>query len=280
MKRDERGEEPEAGGRPAFEALADAELVEILASAGLDVPEGLAREVVRRRDRMVLPLSRLLLDTDAWEADERGFWAAVHALYLLAAIGTPAVAGPLVELLRLDPGWEFLFDAMPTALGRAGRAALEPLEVYLRDASAPAPLRGGVAVSALVRIGHDDPELRPRVSAALAEVLRTAEPETASYAAARSACVDDPVVRQAIDAAFERAGIDGRILSREQVSSIRAECDPWRSPRAERDPLHHFTPRNLAYLKSLLELDEPASSTGRAPDRSRRPKRKRGKNRR
>lgn len=271
MQRSETEAKGEVGA--AFEAMSDAELAGVVARAGLGVPEGLARKVVRRGGRMVEPLARLLLDTEAWEADA-GFWAAVHALYLLAAIGAPAAVGPLMELLRLDPGWEFVPDAMPVALGRAGRAALEPLEGYLRDAAAPASLRGGVAVSALVRLGRDAPDLRPRIAAALAALIEAADPATASYAVARAACVDDDAVRRAIDAAFERGAVDARIVSSEHVASLRTECDPWRSPRTERDPLHHFTPRNLAYLGSLLEPDEPDAD--RAAAQSRRPKKKRG----
>lgn len=255
---------------PSLASIDDAELVGALRRVGLDVPEELAREILRRGPAVVPLLSEILLDREAWER-ELGSWAAVHAFYLLGGIGARGGEGAIeavMRLIRLDLGWRSVVDDSPAVLASFGPAAIEPLAELLADRTVRGTLRGPIAVSALVQIGHDHPSERPRIVPLLLEALAGSDPVTVGYAVSRMAAVDDPQVLEAIDAVFAAGAVSLEIIIRENVHSVRAESPPWRSPRAARDPMLHFTQRNLAYLKSFSPEPEPERGPATRPDHS------------
>ncbi|KAF0125695.1 MAG: ST7 protein [Elusimicrobia bacterium] len=112
-----------------FEKLTDAELV-ALAFTGDQLPKAWAGEVVARGGRLVPALSSILLDECNWHRGDAGWWAVVHATYLLGAIGGEQAVPILIHVMRLAEEWdnEWISHEIPSIFGRLGPKALP----YLR----------------------------------------------------------------------------------------------------------------------------------------------------
>jgi hypothetical protein len=257
--------EPAEKVQIAFTDQSASELLAALVTAGLDVPEGLARALVLCGEEVIEPLCQIMLDRSRWDGEqgEASFWAAIHALHIVGAIGSPRAAGALVELLRRDPGWNFLVEVGPTALGATGPEGIDLIDAYFNDPSGRALLRGTVASGALVRIGHDHPEVRPRVAALLVNALDGSDnPVFNAHLASRAAAVDTVEVQEAIDRAFARGLVSLEIVTEDDLRRVRRERQPWSDPRSLRDLLVHFSPRNLSYLGWISEeLSSPPEAS-------------------
>jgi hypothetical protein len=66
-----------------------------------------------------------------------------------------------------------------------------------------------------VYIGHHHPELRPRISSFLVEMLAREDEdlEPTTFLALEAVCVDDMVVRAAIHSALERDAVDDSLFA-------------------------------------------------------------------
>jgi len=246
-----------SSNEPRDFAAADPDsLVRTLAAVGLDVPSGLVAAILDRGDKMVEPLGRLLLNASCW--DTRGardplVWGPVHALHLLGGLGTVRVISPVLALLRADPGSSLLTDAVPAILSRFGGAAVEALIALIRDKSVEVVLRACTATEALLGIGQNKPEFRPRI---VREILHWLDsPDTSanfkSWIALTAASVDDARIEKAIRTCFENGRILTEIIDYGVVRDIRANRfagSPWAGLVARHDPLAHFDVENLAAL--------------------------------
>jgi hypothetical protein len=118
--------------------LTDAQLVELLRTHEDRLPRATAEEFVRRGDWMVGPLTEICRDERAWRQDGPAFWAPVHASFLLGAVGGSTALRGLTAALRWsarnDIDW--VWDALPSMLGRLGRAAVPALRAVAFDAAA------------------------------------------------------------------------------------------------------------------------------------------------
>ena len=229
---------------PLPEDLAEAtdeELVELLVShVGVRLPEGLPEEIVVHGERMVELLCEILLRRDLWELGEGalGMWAPVHALYLLGLIGSPKAAPALIELLRSDKDAEDIYTAGATVLGRMGPEALELIEGYIGDRETDPVRRGAIAGGALVYIGHQHPELRPRIASFLVEMLEREDEdlEFSTFLADEAACVDDLEIQAALHAAIERGAVDDFIIDLDELRErVSGTDERWRGRPSELD---------------------------------------------
>ena len=82
-----------------WHSTSTSELLEILKTSGLDVPEGLPEELVRRSEETLHPLCDILLGRgfDDSEDGDGDTWAPIHALHLLGAIGNPEAVPAILE---------------------------------------------------------------------------------------------------------------------------------------------------------------------------------------
>jgi hypothetical protein len=136
--------------------FADRELLDLLGTEEDRILRPIVDEFVARGERMVGPLTRICRDEMSWRSEAA--WAAIHASFILGAIGTekalPGLLAALGWASRL--GVDCACDALPAIFGGIGRAATAPLKVRLLDRTAPAVERA-LALDALAAVAARTP---------------------------------------------------------------------------------------------------------------------------
>jgi hypothetical protein len=151
--------------------MTDNELLSLLRTEGDRLTRERADEIVARGEAIGPKLAAILDDPAAWEAEGDAAWAPVHAAYLLGAIGGPAALPPLFRALQraFDKDASWIYDTMPSLLGRQGPVALEPLFEVLSDARQTHPTRS-IASEALEILAIREPALREGILDRLAGI--------------------------------------------------------------------------------------------------------------
>lgn len=163
------------GHRPVrYHSVPDLDLVELLFTAGDELPREVVDEFLRRGTRVLPLLHDIVADKGLWMAPLPEWWAAVHATYILGATENPEVLRSLLTALR----WADAFDCdwvtedLPSMLGRLGTAGWQPLLSIVNDETA-GPGARSIALASLAAISLDAPFLREealaRASALLAD---------------------------------------------------------------------------------------------------------------
>jgi len=131
--------EPTPVAATAITSFTDERLLDLLLSAGDALPREAVEEFIRRRDRMIEPLSAICRDPRAWnELEEPLSWRPLHATFILGAIGGPAAVPGLIAALRHSAvaDHDRVAEMIPSILGSSGPAALPPLLALARDRAA------------------------------------------------------------------------------------------------------------------------------------------------
>lgn len=162
-----------AGEATRFRSLSDSDLIELLYTAGDQLPREAVEELLSRGSRVLPALSEIASEKSSWTQPLPEWWAAVHATYTLGAMETPAALIPLLTALR----WADAFDCdwvtedLPSILGRLGVPAFEPLGAVVRDPSAGAGARS-VALASLAATTFSAAFLKDRVVEQAANLLK------------------------------------------------------------------------------------------------------------
>lgn len=147
--------------RRRFQSLSDRQLLELLYTAGDELPREAVDECLRRGSRLLPLLRDVVADKASWSRPLPEWWATVHATYILGALEDPAALTPLLTALRwadaFDSDW--VTDDLPSILGRLGAPAYEPLAAVLRDATAGWGARS-IALSGMAAVTLSAPYLR------------------------------------------------------------------------------------------------------------------------
>lgn len=161
-------------------------------------------------------LIRLATDLALRNQDSDGpeVWAPVHAWHALGRLGPSAAAAaePLTAVLAQGGGEDdWIYEALPKALGSLGPAALEPLARLLHDPSGEHWARVS-STTALSKLGQDFPECRAACIAALSAELEKTELDR-TQSDVNGSAVSALVRLQAVEAApaLERAFGEGII---------------------------------------------------------------------
>lgn len=158
-----------------FQSLADADLIDLLYSAGDELPRDVVDELLRRGPRVIPLLHEIVADKSTWTQPLPHWWAAVHATYVLGAMESAETLIPLLTALR----WADAFDCdwvtedLPSILGKLGGAVRQPLLAILTDETA-GPGARSIALSSLAAASLTAPFLRSEVLERAAEILRDA----------------------------------------------------------------------------------------------------------
>src|SRR5512133_1024555 len=121
-----------------FHALSDRQLLELLHTAGDQLPREAFDECLRRGGRLLPYLRDIVADKTSWTNPLPEWWAAVHATYVLGAMEDPATLGALLAALRWSDAFDcdWVTEDLPSMLGKLGPVAFEPLAAVLRDVTA------------------------------------------------------------------------------------------------------------------------------------------------
>ncbi len=266
---------------PDFGSLPDQVLAECWETVGLDVPEALVQETLKRGSRMVPLLGPLIAEPDAWESwtdetDPAG-WAPIHALMLLAVIGGPEIIPYATAFLREGFGEDWLTEVGHELVRSLGPAAIEPVAEVIEDWEADQWGRWE-AVDGLRLMGLEREDCRPAVVARLRGAL-----ESLLALPRKHFGEEDAMVLSALGHALaELHDEDSRRLIREAFRKERWDLDCSSQEDVEKDflipfeeslrknrrpPLEHFSPEELARLKEV----EKGWKKERAEARLRRP---------
>jgi HEAT repeat protein len=244
------------------------ELVDILATDGLELEYDVAEAIVRHGEAAVPLLAELLLDEAYLDREWHGAegWGPVHALYCLAELASPLAVPALMRLIGRVPESDFLTEGWIVAVGCVGEAAVEPVLAFIRDAEGDPVLRGATATRGLLEIGERWPELRQQIVDELAETIEdpSVDNHLRTWMMQSAAGVDDDALQAAIDQAFERRRVDTAVFDHValvRMREMRGPNVPWAGGGAGREPLEHFERENLESLRTIIEV-LPESGAG------------------
>jgi hypothetical protein len=118
-----------------FRTLGDAELIELLHTAGDNLPREVIDEFMERGHRMIPFLFVIVSDKTGWTRPLPEWWAVVHASYILGAYETAEAMPGLLAALRWSDAFdcEWVTEDLPGMFGRLGKAAYGPLLAVVRD---------------------------------------------------------------------------------------------------------------------------------------------------
>ncbi len=108
------------------------------------------------------------------EEEELEFWAPIHAIRALGQLHAEAAIEPLIQLLTVQAGDEWMQEELRFVFGLIGPAAIPALAAYLADTSHELYPRG-YAAHGLEEIGNWHPESRSEAIAALSKQLEAFE---------------------------------------------------------------------------------------------------------
>lgn len=255
LRQSDRGGEPEEGG---FAVRSTDALIEALATCGLRVPQGLAEELVRRSDATngLVDLVRLAKYWSPRGPGER--WTPIHALHLLSARGTGAGLAAAEEVLRYQPDdlGDWLPEVVPSLLFAYGMDARPVLQRLLQDPSLDTLARLAAA-EALAALARFHPRILPEVKELFFRVAREDEDVAlVTFLANELAEFRDPRLRGELKALLASRRTDPSILDWETLEQIYSGELPPRWGRTLEDPMHHFNPENLRWLRKLHDRRE------------------------
>lgn len=157
---------------PHYQFLDDDELIDLLLSEEDRLSREAAQEIVRRGDRMLPGLTRIISDYASWTNELPAWWAVVHASYLLGVIGSAGTVLPLLKALRystvLDCDW--VFEDLPSIFGRIGRPAVGGLRMIVMDVTSDWLTRT-IALESLAAITITEPDMEQDVFRFIGELF-------------------------------------------------------------------------------------------------------------
>ena len=120
--------------RQVYETLTDADLLRLLETEEDRLPRAAMDESVRRAERMVELLTVICRDETAWRREKSG-WQAIHATFILGAIGGErALPGLLSALVFADAhNVDWVCEALPGIVGSVGPVAVPDLKRIAAD---------------------------------------------------------------------------------------------------------------------------------------------------
>lgn len=250
-----------------FASMSEVELAASWTVVGLDVPQPLVEETLKRGSRMVPYLGPLIAGEDAWdtwtdEADPAG-WAPIHALMLLTAIGGPEVVPYAAAFLREGFGEDWLTEQGHELVRALGPSAVEPVAEVIEDLEADVWGRWE-AVDGLRLLCLEQTACREAVAARLRGVAerllalprkRFSDDDAMVLSGLGHALAElhDEASRPLIREAFRKGRWDEDYSSQEDVEKDFGIPFEESLRRNRSDPLKHFSPEELARLKEVEE---------------------------
>ena len=250
------------------------ELINEFVSSELRVPVPLAKEICNRSDS--IPYLACILEEAIYRelGGPGDAWSPIHALHLLGCIKTPEALHLLIAVLR-NRGEElgdWLTEDIPSILANFGTSAVEPLTELVLDESLYAFVRGAVA-SALGVIAHNHSECREPVIKLFRQIVRDANvrgAEEADYTFITLLIDDlaqfkDRETFKEIEQAFANERIKEFIINFEDVKRIYQTPDedmPYHYHH-EKDPMDHFSQKNIDYLYKMHYDTEKKEGTAK-----------------
>jgi HEAT repeat protein len=156
-----------------YSSLSDADLVELLFTEADRLPRSAVDEFIRRGEKIVPDLGEIISFDGNWKARSPEWWAVIHAVYILGAIGTEAVIPYLVKSITLAEKYEvdWVWDELPSIFGKIGPAALDSLQKIAGNKSKKVMVRE-TALNSMASVTIKYPAAADRVFDFLIRIVR------------------------------------------------------------------------------------------------------------
>jgi len=281
-------------GTPSQRYLEDEDLRQLV-ECGNTVPEDLWRRILERGREVTPLLNELMFDTARlmWDGREDGphpswGYAPCHAAFIAAEIGEPSSVEPLLMAADGDTDNDWLSAGMCRFPACFPPECSDVFLSFVLHGLSGWPHRASCADGVVWSAGLH-PELRPKVASALAEAIGSGgydRSDMVTWLVQAGMRTDDPGLREACRAAFERGVVDARAIG--SFKSLEEEGADWYLPRGP----DHLTAER--YFRELGErpseddfgfppmppADPPSRPGPSKPSRGKHKHRKRGGNRR
>ena len=124
--------------RVSSHRLNEGELIALLHSEEDRLERQVVDDGLSLGERMIWRLTDLCRDERSWTLTGSGFWAPVHATFILGAFEDSRALMGLLASLRWSAryGVDWVLEKLPSILGRIGRPALLPLKARVVDSDA------------------------------------------------------------------------------------------------------------------------------------------------
>jgi len=245
--------------RSKIPEMSTEELLELMVGLELFVNKYLAREIAKREDA-VFWLRRLLQNGIHWRNDGPGdAWSPIHAIHILAMIKGETAMDLLLDTLRYngDNLGYWLTEEVPSLLYSFGVETIDRQMEFTSDETLEAFVRGA-AISSLTALVREAPSSNDNLKELLLRLLDSSIDDTvATMAADGLTSFRDQSVLPHIRKAYEQDRIDPIHCPMDELeAAIQGEfgtMDEWEFTRNTRDPIEHFSRKNIEYLWGLQD---------------------------
>ena len=143
-----------------YQALDDDKLLHLLFTEEDRLPRAAVDEFIRRGERMIKPLSDIVFEESNWSARIPEYWASIHAVFILGAIGAQEAVSPLITAIKWSEKYnvDWVFEVFPSIFGKIGMPALESLRQLVQDKEQDWYVRT-IALQGLASITLKNPEV-------------------------------------------------------------------------------------------------------------------------
>lgn len=229
-------------------------LLEGLRALRLYINKKLAMEIAKRDDA-VFWLRKAIQDGRYWGQEDYGDgWVPIHAIHILPLINTKEALKLLLDTIRYrnDELDSWLTEDIASCLIAFGEDAIEDLKRFSSDETLESFARS-VATTALAFLANKIPSHKDDIKKHFLKLLNTTvDPTFASLLAGDLASFHDPSVMPDIRRAFKEDRMDGIIDSEEEIElTISGEYDDILFSECKKDPIDHFSRKNIEYLHSI-----------------------------
>ncbi len=205
--------------------ISTGELIRQMELSGDRASMELARAIIARGNEAVSHLRDVLKDGSYMEATDDRQWMPLHAVKLLGTIANPQAIPELINALLLagesDDDW--ILEDLPTAFGRIGPQAIEPLEGFILEHKNDYELwwPRSAAADGLVSIAIKHPDEKERILSFLHSLFSVDnDTEFLSFVASGLFDINDTSSIPILEKAFDDDLIQEDIFSRDDLQDI------------------------------------------------------------
>lgn len=174
-----------------YRKLNNDEIIDLLFTEADTLPRQAVDEILRRSSELVPELAAIVTDRVLWMTPPPDWWSAVHATYILGAIGTDEVITPLLASLRWSDAYdnEWVAEDLPSIFGSMGKKACKRLEDIVTDRSAGWSARA-IAMDSLAAVALKEPEFEEEIIRIIAAILDDPTEDEGARRAAANILID------------------------------------------------------------------------------------------
>lgn len=156
-----------------YSSLSNSQLMRLLFTEEDRLPRVVVDEFIRRGEKLIPALGKIISNEDNWCSDSVGCWAVVHASFIMAALESDATLPYLIKVLLFSNEYEcdWVYQEVPSMFNRRSPDALEHLRRIAKDRSLESETRT-CAMEAMAAVTINSPETSEKVFGFIAGIMQ------------------------------------------------------------------------------------------------------------